>query len=340
MIKKSDWVWMDGKFVQGKDAKVPIDTHALHYASAVFEGIRCYKTYRRHSSGQCYNTLDGGTAIFRLKDHIQRLFDSWKILGIYKPIPFSQSNIEWACIEAVRKNNLEEGYIRPFVFIGHKRTKRELIGEGDMGLHPQKNQTRVAIMVWPWGTYLGKEGLERGVATKTVSVRRPDQNSSLVKAKATANYPNSMRAKKEAVDHGYDEAIVLDKDGYVAEGSAMNIFIVKNQILKTPPLSAPILAGITRDTIIKLAKQLGFKVLETLFSLEELYTADEAFYTGTAAEVCPVREADKRIIGQGGRGPITEKLQKLYFDIIRSRFFSYKNEEARLKRYRDWLTYV
>jgi len=320
MIKKSDWVLMDGEFVQGEDAKVPIDTHALHYASAVFEGIRCYKTD------------DGYSAVFRLADHTQRLFDSWKILGIYKEIPFSQAKIFGACLETVRKNGLEEGYVRPLVYIG----------EGDMGLHPdpKNNPLRITIMVWPWGTYLGKKGLEEGVDTKIVSVRRPDQNSSLVKAKATANYVNSMRAKKEAKDHGYDEAIVLDKDGYVAEGSAMNIFIVKNQIIKTPPLSAPILAGITRDSVIKLAKRLGYKVQETLISPEELYIADEAFFTGTAAEVCPVREVDGRTIGRGKRGPITEKLQKLYFDIVRGKFSQFKNQETQIRGYQDWLTYI
>lgn len=318
MIKKSDWVWMDGKFVRGREANVPIDCHALHYASAVFEGIRCYKTY------------DGNSAVFRLADHTQRLFDSWKILGIYKEIPFSQAEIFGACLETLRKNNLEEGYIRPIVFIG----------EGDMGLYPQNNLTRVAIMVWPWGTYLGKKGLEEGIDVWTATVRRPDQNSSLVKAKASANYINSMRAKKEAKEHGYEEAIVLDKDGYVCEGSAENIFIVKDHILKTPPLFAPILAGITRDTIIKLAKQLGFKVQETLIPPEELYTADEAFYTGTAAEVTPVKNYDGRIVGQGKRGPITEKLQQLYFDIVKGKLSYYKDETARLKGYQNWLTYV
>lgn len=321
MIKKTDWVWMDREFVQGEDAKVPIDTHAFHYASAVFEGIRCYKT------------RDGHSAVFRLVDHIKRLFDSWKILGIFdKKIPFSQKKVCGACIKTVRKNGLEEGYIRPLVYIG----------EGDMGLYPdtKNNPLRIAIMVWSWGTYLGKKGLEEGVDTKIVSVRRPDQNSSLVKAKATANYVNSMRAKKEAKDHGYDEAIVLDKDGYVAEGSAMNIFIVKNQIIKTPPLSAPILAGITRDSVIKLAKRLGYKVQETLISPEELYIADEAFFTGTAAEVCPVREVDGRTIGEGRRGPITEEIQKLYFDIVRGNFSHFKNQEAQIKGYQNWLTYV
>ncbi len=336
MTEISNWIWMDGTFVPREEANIPIYCHAVHYASAVFEGIRCYKTYEQCCGSGFSKTPDGRTAIFRLEDHIKRLFDSWKILGIYKKIPFSQSDIEQACIETVRKNDLKEGYIRPIVFIG----------EGDMGLHPKSNLTRVAIMVWPWETYLGKEGLENGVTTKTVSVRRPDQNSSLVKAKATANYPNSMRAKKEAVDHGYVEAIVLDTAGYVSEGSAENIFIVKNRVLKTPPLSSPILAGITRDTVIWLAKaHAGIKVQETLFSLEELYTADEAFFTGTAAEVCPIREVDGRIIGEGKRGPVTEKLQKAYFDLIKNNmatgnFFQHKDWEARLKKCEDWLTFV
>ncbi len=250
MTEISKWIWMDGKFVPRELANIPITTHALHYASLVFEGIRCYKTFKQ-CGDEFYKTPDGRTAIFRLEDHIKRLFNSWKILGIYKEIPFSQSDIEQACIETVRKNNLKEGYIRPIVFIG----------EGDMGLHPESNSTRVAIMVWPWGTYLGKVGLEKGVRTKTVVVRRPDQNSALVKVKSAANYVSSMRAKKEAVDHGYDEAIVLDKDGYVTEGSAMNIFILKNRILKTPPLSSPILDGITRDTVLWLAKNFLPKTL-------------------------------------------------------------------------------
>lgn len=328
MIEIGKWIWMDGRLILKERANIPVWTHALHYASAVFEGIRCYKTYRRGRHG-CYDTLDGGTAIFRLKDHIRRLFDSWKILGIYKEIPFS--DIEWACIETVRQNKLEEGYIRPIVFIG----------DGDMGLKPKNNSTKVAIMVWPWGTYLGKEGLEKGIRVKTVSVRRPDQNSSLVKAKASANYPNSMRAKKEAVEHGYVEAIVLDTAGYVSEGSAENIFIVKNEILKTPPLSSPILAGITRDTVIWLARNYsGFKVEETLISLEELYTADEAFFTGTAAEVTPIREADGRIIGEGKRGAITKKLQKLYFDTVRGKVLHCKDYSGLVEIYQDWLTYV
>lgn len=293
---------MDGKFVNWDDANIHIMTHTLHYGLGVFEGIRCY------------NGIEG-PAIFRLDEHVKRLFKSAHIFLIN--IPFSEEEIKQAIIETVRVNKLKECYIRPIVYIGY----------GAIGLYPKDNPINVAIAVWPWGAYLGEEGLENGIRVKVSSYIRNHVNSSMPRAKACGYYINSQIAKKEAISCGYDEALLLDTEGYVSEGSGENIFIVRNGILKTTPLTS-ILDGITRDSIITIARDLGLETKEERFTRDEVYIADEAFFTGTAAEITPIREIDGRIIGSGGRGKITERLQSIFFDIVRG-----KN-----KKYKSWLT--
>ena len=263
------------------------------------------------------NVIDGRTAIFRLKEHIQRLFDSGHVMMI--EIPFKQDEIEAACCEILRLNGQKEAYIRPLVFLG----------EGVMGLHPKGSPIQVAIISWVWGAYLGDEGLRRGIRVKTSSFTRHHVNIMMTKTKTVGNYVNSIMAKLEAVHAGYDEALLLDTAGYVCEASGENIFIVKDGILKTPPLTS-ILPGITRDCVITLAQDLGLTVKDERFSRDELYLADEAFLTGTAAEVTPVREVDGRIIGPGHPGPVTQKIQEVYFAVV-------KGQEP---RYQQWLTYI
>jgi len=305
MVEKAKFIWFDGKFIPWEQAQVHILTHTLHYGLGVFEGIRAYRCH------------DGRTAIFRLQEHIQRLFDSAHVMMI--DIPFEQSEVEAACVEILRRNGQEEAYIRPLVFLG----------AGVMGLHPAGSPVQVAIISWVWGAYLGDEGLRRGIRVKTSSFIRHHVNIMMTKTKTVGNYVNSIMAKLEAVHAGYDEALLLDTAGYVCEASGENIFIVKDEIIKTPPLTS-ILPGITRDCIIALAQDKGLMVKEDRFSRDELYLADEAFLTGTAAEVTPIREVDGRRIGPGHPGPITKEMQESYFALV-------KGQNA---QHQDWLMYI
>ena len=304
MVQKTSLIWMDGKLIPWESATVHILAHTLHYGMGAFEGIRCYKG------------ADGTSAVFRLKEHVDRLFESALIGGI--EIPFSRDEIQEAILSTLRENRLDEGYIRPIVFIG----------AGAMGVLPTKeNPIHVCIAVWSWGAYLGDEGLKNGIRIKTSSYSRHHVNVMMTKAKICGNYVNSVLAKKEAVEDGYDEALMLDTDGYVAEASGENIFIARNGVLKTTPLTS-ILPGITRATVIQLAEDLGIPVVEQRFTRDELYTAAEAFFTGTAAEITPIREADRRRIGTGRPGPITQALQEKFFAVV-------KGENP---QHRDWLT--
>ncbi len=298
MIQKVKYIWFDGELVPWEEANVHVLTHALHYGTGVFEGIRAYKC------------SEGGSAVFRLKEHVRRLFDSAKILNI--KIPYSQQEIEEAIILTLKENKLEEGYIRPLVFVG----------DGVMGVHPSTNPIRVIIAVWSWGAYLGEEALSKGIRVKTSSFTRHHVNVMMTKAKICGNYVNSVLAKMEAVADGYDEALMLDVDGYVAEASGENFFIIRDSKIKTPPLG-PVLPGITRDCIITLAKDMGYKVIEQRFTRDEVYMADEAFFTGTAAELTPIREVDGRVIGSGVAGPITKLFQQEFFKIVRGENLKY-----------------
>ncbi len=284
------------------DAKVHVLTHTLHYGTGVFEGIRCYKT-------------DSGPAVFRLQEHVGRLFDSTHILQM--EMPFTREAVAEAILETIRVNKIEACYIRPIAFLGY----------GAMGIFPKENPVQVSIAVWPWGSYLGEEGLKNGIRVKISSFNRPHVNATMVRSKTTANYANSLLAKREALKDGYDEAMLLDTDGYVAEGSGENVFIVRKGVIKTPPLTS-ILEGITRDAIIQLAAERGMRLVEERFTRDELYVADEAFFTGTAAEITPIREVDNRRIGEGKPGPVTKELQSAFFDIV----------HGRDSRHADWLT--
>ncbi|MDI6853444.1 MAG: branched-chain amino acid transaminase [Deltaproteobacteria bacterium] len=305
MVEKAKFIWLDGEFIPWDQAQVHILTHTLHYGLGVFEGIRAY------------HCADGRTAIFRLPEHIRRLFDSAHVLQM--DIPFKPQEIEGVCAEILRRNDQNEAYLRPLVFVG----------DGVMGLNPAGNPIRVAIISWKWGAYLGEEGLQKGVRLKTSAFTRLHVRVMMTRAKAVANYVNSILAKREAIQAGYDEAILLDSEGYVSEASGENIFQVRDGLLKTPPLHS-ILPGITRDCIMTLARDLGIPALEDRFPLDDLYLADEAFLTGTAAEVTPVREVDGRVIGPGKPGPITRRLQEAFFKIV-------KGQDARYER---WLTYI
>ncbi|HEX9757540.1 MAG TPA: branched-chain amino acid transaminase [Nitrospiria bacterium] len=293
MLQETEKIWMNGQFVDWKEAKVHVLTHTLHYGLGVFEGIRCYQGER-------------GPAIFRLKEHVERLFASAHIAQI--SIPFSPKEIEDAIRETVRVNHLQECYIRPLVYIDY----------GEMGLYVSENLIRVAIAAWPWGTYLGDEGLKKGIRAKVSSYTRHHVNISMTRAKITGYYANSQLAKREIKAAGFDEAILLDPDGYVAEGPGENIFIVRRGILKATAVTS-ILEGITRDSVLELAKEKKIPVLEERISRDELYVADEAFFTGTAAEITPIREVDNRTIGSGRPGPITLELQKSFFQIVQGK---------------------
>ena len=302
MIQETSKIWMDGEFIDWADAKVHVLTHTLHYGLGVFEGIRCYRTAE-------------GPAVFRLQEHVERLFASAHISAIR--MPFSVAQFSEAILETIRVNELEEGYIRPLVYIGY----------GAMGIYPGNNPVKCAVAVWPWGAYLGDEGLAKGIRVKTSSFTRQHINISMTKAKVCGHYVNSIMGKVEAIEDGYDEALFLDWGGNVSEGSGVNIFIVRGGRLKTPPLNS-VLEGITRQSIFDIAAAEGIEVREDNITRDELYSADEAFFTGTAAEVTPIREVDRRSIGQGRPGPVTETVKKRFFAAVRG-------ED---EKFRHWLT--
>ena len=304
MADRDGVIWMDGQLVPWRDAKVHVLTHTLHYGMGVFEGVRAYPT-------------DKGTAIFRLQAHTDRLFRSAHIMGM--PMPYSKDIINEATRAAVRENNMEAGYIRPMCFYG---------AEG-MGLRADNLKVHMMIAAWPWGSYLGAENMEKGLRVKTSSYTRHHPNITMCKAKANGNYINSMLALREALACGCDEALLLDIDGFVAEGSSENIFIVRDNVIYTPELTSA-LDGITRNTLFTLAAELGVSVHEKRITRDEVYVADEAFFTGTAAEVTPIREVDGRAIGKGRRGVLTERLQTLYFDQV----------HGRRAEHPEWLTLV
>ena len=304
MLQATEKIWMNGSFVKWDDAKAHILTHSLHYGTAVFEGIRCYKT-------------EAGPAVFRMHEHVDRLFDSAHICQI--EMPYTREAVSEAILETIRVNKIDACYIRPIAYIGY----------GDMGIYPKDNPVQISIAVWPWGSYLGDEGLKSGIRVKISSFTRPHVNATMVRSKTSANYANSLLAKREAMKDGYDEAILLDTDGYVAEGSGENIFIVRKGVIKTPPLTA-ILEGITRESIMQLSQERGMRLVEERFTRDELYIADEAFFSGTAAEITPMREVDNRVIGTGKPGQVTKELQSAFFDIV----------YGKDSRHGDWLTYV
>jgi branched-chain amino acid aminotransferase len=310
MVQKAEKIWKDGRLIAWDDANVHILTHTIHYGLGVFEGIRCYACE------------DGRSAVFRLREHAVRLRNSAKIGEMN--IPFSVEEIEQGIKDTLNANGLKEAYIRPVA----------IIGEGVMGVHPQDNPVHLFIVTWPWGAYLGEEGLKRGIRIKVSSYTRHHVNISMTKAKICGNYVNSILAKREAVRAGYDEALLLDTEGYVCEASGENIFIVEGNTLKTPPLTS-ILPGITRDSIMILAGDLGLNVMEQRFTRDELYTADEAFFTGTAAEVTPIREVDDRTIGKGSAGDITLRIQSAFFDVVKGKGDWGRGEYARWRSYID-----
>ncbi len=304
MADRDGKIWKDGKLVDWRDANLHMLTHSLHYGMAVFEGVRAYKT-------------GDGTAIFRLKEHTQRLLNSAKIFQM--AIPFDIETLMEAQKEVVRANQLESCYLRPLVWIGSEK----------MGVSARGNTIHVGIAAWPWGAYLGEDGLKRGIRVKTSSFTRHHVNVSMVRAKASGYYINSILANQEVTAEGYDEALLLDTDGYVSEGAGENVFIIKNGRIYTPDL-ASCLDGITRDAVLTMARDLGIDVIEKRITRDEVYCADEAFFTGTAAEITPIRELDNRQIGAGSRGPVTEKLQSLFFDVV----------AGKSDKYRHWLTKV
>jgi len=297
-------IWMEGKLVDWNEAKIHILTHTLHYGLGAFEGIRCYKTSR-------------GSAIFRLKEHIDRFFNSIKI--IHLKIDYSPEEIIQAITRTIKANELEECYIRPITYIGY----------GGMGINHRGIPICTAIAVWPWGVYLGDGALTNGIRVKISSYTGHHTNVNMTKAKVCGNYANSQLAKIEAIEHGYDEAVMLDPDGYVAQGSGENIFIVRKGVIKTPPLTS-ILEGITRDSVITLAHDLGIPLKEELFPRDELYIADEAFFCGTAAEVTPIKEVDNRVLGNGKPGEVTRRLQQAFFNVV----------QAKDEKYLDWLYFI
>jgi branched-chain amino acid aminotransferase len=297
-------IWMDGELIPWREANIHVLTHTLHYGMGVFEGIRAYHA-------------ESGTAIFRLQDHIERLFQSAHILRM--DIPFNETDINAASCDVVRENRLDTAYIRPMCYYG---------AEG-MGLRADNLKVHAMVAAWEWGSYLGAEGLEKGIRIRTSSYTRHHVNITMCKAKANGNYINSMLALQEALDCGYDEALLLDNEGYVAEGSGENIFIVRNGTLYTPDLTSA-LEGITRNAVIKLAGEAGYTVIEKRITRDEVYIADEAFFTGTAAEVTPIRELDGRVIGNGKRGPVTEQLQTTYFDLV----------HGKQDKHSAWLCYI
>jgi branched-chain amino acid aminotransferase len=306
MVDRVKKVWLDGQFVDWDAANVHILTHSLHYGLAAFEGIRAYKRG------------DGASYVFRLREHIDRLFDTCKMC-LLKP-EFTREQMMSVCVETLRVNGMTEGYLRPMVYVG----------EGAMGIYAPSNPVRAAVIAWKWGAYLGDEALKNGIRTKISSFARHHINVSLAKAKMTGQYTNSVLAKREAKLGGYDEAILLDANGYVSEGSGENIFVVRKDVIVTPDLSSSILEGITRDTVITLARELGMTVVEGRITRDQLWLADEVFFTGTAAEVTPVREVDNRTVGDGTVGPLTKKIQQRFFEVVRGHDTSHP----------EWLTRV
>jgi len=304
MSDRDGFIWMDGKLVPWREANTHVLTHSLHYGLAVFEGVRAYKTER-------------GTAIFRLKEHTDRLFASAHIYQM--KIPFDKETINEAHKEVVRTNKLESCYIRPIAFYGSEK----------MGVSPRGAQVHVAIAAWTWGAYLGADGLERGIRVKVSSFARHHVNVTMPRAKLASTYANSILANMEATDAGFDEAVLLDTEGFIAEGAGENIFLVKNGVIWEPEIASA-LTGITRDTVHSLARELGYEVRTKRLTRDDFYIADEAFFTGTAAEVTPIRELDRLEIGIGSRGPVTEKIQSAFFDIVNG-----KNP-----KYAHWLTKV
>lgn len=305
MYDRDGFIWYDNEFVPWREASTHVLTHTLHYGAGVFEGVRAYET-------------DQGTAIFRLEDHTNRLFNSAKIIGM--PIPFSPQQINQAQLDTVSKNSVQSGYIRPMCFYG---------AEG-MGLRADNLEVHCIVAAWGWGPYFGQEKMKNGIRVKTSSYSRHHVNIAMCKAKLNGNYVNSMMALNEALTDGYDEALLLDVDGFVAEGSGENIFIVKEGKLYSPELTS-VLDGITRKTVIELAKSVDVSLIEKRITRDEVYTADEAFFTGTAAEITPIRELDNRVIGEEGMpGPVTKTLQTMYFELVHG-----KND-----RYGSWLSYV
>lgn len=304
MSDRDGVIWLDGTMVPWREAKVHVLSHTLHYGMGAFEGVRAYQT-------------DEGAAIFRLQEHTDRLFQSVHILRM--KIPFNKDEINSAQVAAVKQNNLNSAYLRPMCFYG---------SEG-MGIRADNLRVHTMVAAWEWGSYLGKENMEKGIRVRVSSFTRHHVNIAMCRAKANGNYINSMLALQEALDDGYDEALLLDAQGFVTEGSGENLFIVRDDVLYTPDLSS-VLDGITRKTVMQLAREKGLDVIEKRITRDEVYIADEAFFTGTAAEVTPIREVDRRVIGNGARGPVTEILQKAYFDVVHGRSPAHK----------DWLTLV
>ncbi len=298
-------IWMDGELVDWRDAKIHVLTHTLHYGCGAFEGVRAYDTVN-------------GTAIFRLQEHTQRLLNSGKILRM--KVPFSAEEINEAQRAVVKANGLKSAYIRPLIWIGSEK----------LGVSPKGNTVHLMVAAWSWGAYLGEEGMKRGIRVKTSSYTRHHVNITMTQAKTVSNYTNSILANMEATEDGYDEALLLDASGFVSEGAGENLFVIKNGVVYTPDLSAGALNGITRNTIFAICQDLGLKLVEKRITRDEVYICDEAFFTGTAAEVTPIRELDRIEIGSGSRGPVTEKIQSAFFDIVNGRNAKYAN----------WLTAV
>jgi branched-chain amino acid aminotransferase len=305
MADRDGKIWMDGEMVEWRNAKIHVLTHTLHYGCGAFEGVRAYNTVN-------------GTAIFRLQDHTDRLFNSAKILRMN--IPFTREQVNQVQRDVVRANKLESCYIRPLTWIGSQK----------LGVSPKGNQIHLMVAAWAWGAYLGEEGMQRGIRVKTSSYTRHHVNITMTQAKAVSNYSNSIMANMEALDDGYDEALLLDSSGFVSEGAGENVFVVKGGVVYTPDLSAGALNGITRNTVLHICKDLGIELVQKRITRDEIYIADEAFFTGTAAEVTPIRELDRIEIGAGSRGPLTAKIQAAFFDIV----------NGRNPKYAHWLTKV
>jgi branched-chain amino acid aminotransferase len=305
MIKQEAWIWMDGKMVPWDQANVHILSHTLHYGYGAFEGIRAYRLG------------DGGSAVFRLAEHIDRLFQSSTLLELQ--VPYTREEVCAASVRTLAVNGMEEGYLRPLVYLGDR----------EVGVYPGDSpDVRLAIIAWRWGAYLGADALEQGIRVKVSSYSKQNVSAALLKGKICGHYVNSVLAKMEAKREGYDEGILLDHCGYVAEGSGENLFLVRDGEILTPGLDASILAGITRDAVLQVARDLGFTIRETRLTRSDLYLADEVFFTGTAAEVTPIREIDRRVVGKGVCGPVTRILQKAFFEVL----------TGRDSRYEKWLT--